>query len=151
MHSRHRVGPKDFLLLRALASPSTSCRSCKGLGSLLSYPLLAVTLSCNSAKCLHTARPAAAVEELPCRSTDAYIVDRGGPPNVDQLQFNCPTRTHVNSDLCVNDGYYLLIQCGYEVFDLFSPFRSRTLPRSTNTLPGYHADFLLSRSTLNTH
>ena len=50
-------------------------------------------------------------------------------------------------------------QCGYVAFDLFSPFPSRTLPRSTRTMTessqlrlsilllGNHADFLLSQST----
>ena len=77
-----------------------------------------------------------------------------------RLHFVSPTQTRVNSDSCVNDGYYLRF---FSVDTLpstyFSPFPSRSLPRSARTmtdssqlrssisLPGTLPIFLLSRST----
>ena len=49
-------GPKVFLLLQVLASPSTSAVVCKGLGSLLSFPLLVATLCSNPAKVVRRPR-----------------------------------------------------------------------------------------------
>ena len=74
----------------------------------------------------------------------------GGPPNVGFTL----TRTRVNSDSCVNDGYCLR-HFGVDTVPstYFSPVPSRTLPLSTRTmtdsgqlrssisLPGYHVDF----------
>ena len=73
----------------------------------------------------------------------------GGP-----FHFDSPTHTCVNSDSCVNDGYCLrLFSVDTAPSTYFSPFPSRTLPRSTGTmtdsgqlrssisLPGYHVDF----------
>ena len=71
-----------------------------------------------------------------------------------RLHFDSPTRTRVNSDSCVNDGYCLRhFSEDTAPSTYFSPFPSRTLPRSTRTmtdsgqlrssisLPGYHVDF----------
>ena len=92
-------GPKVFLLLRTLASPSTSAVDVvhvavrawsKGLGSLLSYPLLVATLCFNPAEALR--RPAdhqlrARADLQTCRATICICTGagstHGGPPNVD--------------------------------------------------------------------
>ena len=71
-----------------------------------------------------------------------------------RLHFDSPTRTRVNSDSCVNDGYCLRhFSVDTSPSTYFSPFPSRTLPRSARTmtdsgelrssisLPGYHVDF----------
>ena len=83
----------------------------------------------------------------------AYIVDRRRSTER-RLHFDSPTRTRVNSDSCVNDGYCLRhFSLDTAPSTCFSPFPSRTLPRSTRTmtdsgqlrssisLPGYHVDF----------
>ena len=83
----------------------------------------------------------------------AYIVDRRRSTER-RLHFDSPTCTRVNSDLCVNDGYCLRhFSVDTAPSTYFSPFPSRTLPRSTRTmtdsgqlrslisLPGYHVDF----------
>ena len=77
-----------------------------------------------------------------------------------RLHFDSPTRTRVNSDSSVNDGYcFRLFSVDTSPSTYFSPFPSRTLPRSTRTMTdsdqlrssisllGNHAEFLLSRST----
>ena len=158
-------GPKVFLLLRALASPSTSTVVlCKGLGSLLSHPLLVATLCFNPAKGTQTASRSAE-----CRGTlhvphdvhwhwiYAYIVDRRRSTER-RLHFGSPTPTRVNSDSCVNDGYCLRhFNVDTAPSTYFSPFPSRTLPCSTRTmtdsdqlrssisLAGYHVDFFYFR------
>ena len=89
----------------------------------------------------------------------AYIVDRRRSTER-RLHFDSPTRTCVNSDSSVNDGYcFRLFSLDMSPSTYFSPFPSRTLPRSTRTMTdsgqlrssisllGNHADFLLSRST----
>ena len=83
----------------------------------------------------------------------AYIVDRW-PATERRLHFDSTTRTRVNSDSCVNDGYCLrLFSVNTSPSTNFSPCPSRTLPRSTRTmtdsgqlrssisLPWHHADF----------
>ena len=75
-----------------------------------------------------------------------------------RLHFDSPTRTRVDSS--VNDGYcFRLFSVDTSPSTYFSPFPSRTLPRSTRTMTdsgqrrssisllGNHAEFLLSRST----
>ena len=98
-----------------------------------------------------------AVAELPCAlSLDLCIHCRSAAVHQTKrrLHFDSPTRTRVNSDSFVNDGYCL---CHFSVdtapSTYFSPFPSRTLPRNTRTmtdsgqlrslisLPGYHVDF----------
>ena len=77
-----------------------------------------------------------------------------------RLHFDSPTRTRVNSDSSVNDGYcFRLFSVATSPSTYFSPFPSRTLPRSTRTMTdsgqlrssisllGNHAEYLLSRST----
>ena len=77
-----------------------------------------------------------------------------------RLHFDSPTRTRVNSDSSVNDGYcFRLFSVDTSPSTSFPPFPSRTLPRSTRTMTdsgqlrssisllGNHAEFLLSRST----
>ena len=52
-----------------------------------------------------------------------------------RLHFDSPTRTRVNSDSCVNDRYCLrLFSVDTSPSTYFSPFPSRTLPRSTRTM-----------------
>ena len=52
-----------------------------------------------------------------------------------RLHFDSPTRTRVNSDSCVNDGYCLrLFGVDTSPSTYFSLFPSRTLPRSTRTM-----------------
>ena len=83
----------------------------------------------------------------------ACIVDRRRSTER-RLHFDSPTRTRVNSDSCVNDGYCLRhFSVDTAPSTNFSPFPSRTLSRSTRTmtdsgqlrssisLPGYHVDF----------
>ena len=50
-----------------------------------------------------------------------------------RLHFESPTRTRVNSDSCVNDGPRLF-SVDTSPSTYFSPFPSRTLPRSTRTM-----------------
>ena len=76
-----------------------------------------------------------------------------------RLHFDSPTRTRVNSDLSVNDGYcFRLFSVDTSPSTYFSPFPSRTLHgtrtmtdsgqlRSSISLLGNHAEFLLSWST----
>ena len=83
----------------------------------------------------------------------AYIVDRRRSTER-RLHFGSPTRTRVNSDSCVNDGYCLRhFSVDTVPSTYFFLFPSRTLPPSTRTmthsgqlrssisLPGYHVDF----------
>ena len=82
-------GPKVFLLLRALASlsrsPSTKrCRLCKGLRSLLSYPLLVATPCFNPAEGPQTVSRSAECCAAWQGITGALdLSTHGGPPNVD--------------------------------------------------------------------
>ena len=84
---------------------------------------------------------------------DQRIVDRRRSTER-RLHFDSPTRTRVNLDSCVNDGYCLRhFSVDTAPSTYFSPFPSRTLPRSTRTMmdgdqrrssipmPGYHVDF----------
>ena len=158
-------GPKAFLLLRALASPSTSAVvcACKGLGSLLSYPLLVATLCFNPAEGPQTASTSISAE---CRARGRATMYTGAGSmhtwraTKRRLHFDSPTRARVNSDSCVNDGYCLrLFNVDTSPSTYFSAFPSRTLPRSTRTMTdsgqlrssisllGNHAEFLLLRST----
>ena len=95
-----------------------------------------------------------AVAELPCPlALDQCIVDRRWSTER-RLHFDSPTHTRVNSDSCVNDGYcvrHFSVDTAPSTY--FSPFPSRTLPRSRRTmtdsgqlrssisLPGYQRDF----------
>ena len=82
-----------------------------------------------------------------------------GRPTKRRLHLDSPTRTRVNSDLCVNDGYCLrLFSVDTSPSTYFFPFPIRTLPRSIRmitdsgqlrssmSLLGNHAEVLLSRS-----
>ena len=52
-----------------------------------------------------------------------------------RLHFDSPTRARVNSELSVNDGYcFRLFSVDTPPSTYFSPFPSRTLPRSTRTM-----------------
>ena len=52
-----------------------------------------------------------------------------------RLHFDSPTCTRVNSDSSVNDGYcFRLFNVDTSPSTYFSPFPSRTLPRSTRTM-----------------
>ena len=138
------------------------CRLCKGPGSLLSYPLLVATLCFNPGK-----GPQTASRSAECRGRlsyhvhwhwiYAYIVDRRRSTER-RLHFDSPTRTRVNLDSCVNDGYCLRhFSVDTAPSTYFFPFPSRTLPRSTRTmtdsgqlrssisLPEYHVDFFYFR------
>ena len=155
--------PKVFLLLRALASPSTSAVVCKGLGSLLSYPLLVATLCFNPASYRYSAEGLQmASRSAECRGRATMYTGAGSThtwrATERRLHFDSPTRTRVNSDSCVN-GYCLrFFSVDTSPSTYFSPFPSRTLPRSKRTmtdsgqlrssisLRGSHAEFLLSRS-----
>ena len=160
-------GPKPGLLAPSSArfSVDKRCRLCKGLGSLLMQLPTASGQHCASTQLKALRRPAdqlimSAVAELPCRSTlalDQRIVDRRRSTER-RLHFDSPTHIRVNSDSCVNDGY-CLGRFGVDTAPstCFSPFPSRTLPRSTRTmtdsgqlrwsisLPGYHVDFFYFR------
>ena len=160
-------GPKVFLLLRALASPSRQALSFvhawrKGLGSLLSYPLLVATLCFNPAEGPQTA----SLRSAECRPAELPRICTGAGSTHTwraterRLHFDSPTRARVNSDSSVNDGYcFRLFSVDTSPSTYFFPFPSRTLPRSTRTMTdsgqlrssisllGNHAEFLLSRST----
>ena len=154
--------PKVFLLLRALASPSTSAVVCACMAQrpwiVAQLPLLVATLCFNPALGPRMASRSAECRaaELPCGAGSTHTwraTER-------RLHFDSPTRTRVNSDSSVNDGYcFRLFSVDTSPSTYFSPFPSRTLPRSTRTktdsgqlrssisLLGNHAEFLLSRST----
>ena len=104
-----------------------------------------------------------AVVELPSTlALDQRIVDRRRSTER-RLHFDSPTHTRVNSDSFVNNGYCLRhFSVDTAPSTHFSPFPSRTLPRSTRTMtdtptaanfdrrshcPGTMSIFLLSRST----
>ena len=82
------------------------CRLCKGLGSLLSYPLLVATLCFNPAE-----GPQTASRSAECRVRATMYTGPGSThtwrATERRLHFDSPTRTRVNSDSCVNDGYCL--------------------------------------------
>ena len=130
----------------------------KGLGSLLSYPLLVATLCFNPAEGPQTASRSA--DRRPAELPHVLALDlriHGGPPNVD---FTLTLRLVHVWDSSVNDGYcFRLFSVDTSPSTYSSPFPSRTLPRSTRTMTdsgqlrssisllGNHAEFLLSRST----
>ena len=132
----------------------------KGLGSLLSYPLLVATLCFNPAE-----GPQTASRSAECRPAELPLCTGAGSTHTwrateRRLHFDSQTRTRVNSDSSVNDGYcFRLFSVDTSPSTYFSPFPSRTLPRSTRTMTdscqlrssisllGNHAEFLLSRST----
>ena len=135
------------------------CRLCRGLGSLLSYPLPVATLCFNPAKGPQTASRSA--DRVPWQSYhgtrgtgSTHSLSIGGGGTERRLHFDSSTRTRVNADSCVNDGCCLRhFSVDTAPSTYFSPFPSRTLPRSTRTmtdsgqlrssisLPGYHVDF----------
>ena len=141
---------------------------CKGLGSLLSYPQLVATLCFNPAE-----GPRTASRSAESRGRATLYTGTGSThtwrATGRRLHFDSPTRIRVNSDSCVNDGYCLhLFSVDTSPSTYFSPFPSRTLPRSTRTMTdsgqlrssisllGNHADFFYFREarqlwTLYTH
>ena len=164
MHAAVRA---DGLLapLSARFSVDKRCRLCKGLGSLLSYPLPVATLCFNPAEGPQVQTASRSAE---CRGMAELRTRGAGSTHTwrateRRLHFDSLTRTRVNSDSCVNDGYCLrLFSVDTSPSTYFSPFPSRTLPRSTQTMTdsgqlrssislltvlGNHAEFLLSRST----
>ena len=72
----------------------------KGLGSLLSYPLLVATLCFNPAEGPQTASRSALQLSADLQSYhDVLALDlriHGGPPSEHRLHFDSPTRTRVN-------------------------------------------------------
>ena len=128
----------------------------QGLGSVLSYPLLVATLCFNPAKLNALRRPADQLSAVAATGMYthlhwifAYIVDRRRSTER-RLHFDSSTRT----DSCVNDGYCLrLFSVDTAPSTYFSPFPSRTLPRSSRTMTDsgqlrssislrrYHVDF----------
>ena len=82
------------------------CHLCKGLGSLLSYPLLVATLCFNPAE-----GPQTASRSAECRGRAAMYTGAGSThtwwATERRLHFGSPTRIRVNSDSCVNDGHCL--------------------------------------------
>ena len=164
-HARGRAGRRSSCSFeRSLLRRQALSFVRKGLGSLLSYPLLVATLCFNPAKGPQTASRSAEYRGratgIPCTlALDLRIVDRRRSSDRERrLHFDSPTRTRVNSDSCVNDGYCLRhFSVDTAPSTYFSPFPSRTLPRSTRTmtdsgqlrssisLPGYHVDFFYFR------
>ena len=127
----------------------------KGLGLLLSYPLLVATLCFNPAEGPQTAsrsaecRPGVLPYVLAAGSTHTWRATER------RLHFDSRTRTRVKSDSSVNDGYcFRLFSVDTSPSTYFSPFPSRNLPRSTRTMTdscqlrssisllGNHAEFL---------
>ena len=164
---RHAAVRAEGLLAPSSARFSDKrCRLCmhawrKGLGSLLSYPLLVATLCFNPAE-----GPQTASRSAECRPAELpHVLALHGSKHTwrateRRLHFDSPTRTRVISDSFVNDGYcFRLFSVDTSASTFFSPFPSRTLPRSTRTMTdsgqlrssisllGNHAEFLLSRST----
>ena len=157
-------GPKVFLLLRALASPSTSAVVC---ACMAQGPWIVAQLptASGNTELKPSWRPSdgqqiswvptcRATIRTGARSTHTWRATER------RLHFDSPTRTRVNSDSSVNDGYcFRLFSVDTSPSTYFSPFPSRTLPRSTRTMTdsgqlrssisllGNHAEFLLSRST----
>ena len=100
------------------------CRLCKGLGLLLSYPLLVETLCFNPAE-----GPQATSRSAECRGRATMYTGAGFThtgtwrPTERRLHFDSPTRTRVNSDSCVNDGPCLrLFSVDTSPLTYFSPF-----------------------------
>ena len=88
------------------------CRLCKGLRSLLSYPLLVATPCFNPAEGPQTGSRSAEC----CAAWQSFMITgaldlstHGGPPNVDFTLTLDPTRARVNSDSCVNDSYIAFV------------------------------------------
>ena len=165
---RHAAVRAEGLLAPSSArfSVDKRCRLCmqrKGLGSLLSYPLLVATLCFNPAEGPQTASRSAECRPAKLPYVDLLALDLRRSTwraTERRLHFDSPTRTGVNLDSSVNDGYYFrLFSVDTSPSTYFSPFPSRTLPRSTRTMTdsgqlrssisllGNHAEFLLSRST----
>ena len=136
----HEVGRAEGLLAPSSAcfSVNKRCRLCKGLGSLLSYPMLVATLCFNPAEGTQTASASRSAE---CRGRATMYTGAGSlsthtwRATERRLHFDSPTRTRVNPDWCVNDGYCLrLFSVDTSPSTYFPPFPSRTLPRSTRTM-----------------
>ena len=158
-------GPKVFLLLRALASRvNKRCRLCKGLGSLLSYPLLVATLCFNPAKGPQTASRAA---ELEWRGKATMYTGTGSTHCRSAAVHRTVTSLWLSDSYSCECGFvcqwWLLsssFQCGYGVFDLFFPFpKSNSASQYANDdwqrptsivdlTAGYHADFFYFRGAL---
>ena len=157
-------GPKVFLLLRALASPSTSAVVC---ACMAQGPWIVAQLPTASGNTVlqPSWRPSdgqqISISWVPtCRATICTGSTHTWRATERRLPFDSPARTRVNSDSSVNDGYcFRLFSVDTSPSTYFSPFPSRPLPRSTRTMTdsgqlrssisllGNHAEFLLSRST----
>ena len=160
-------GPKVFSLLRALASPSTSAVVC---ACMAQGPWIVAQLPTASGNTvLHPAEGPQTVSRsiscVPtCRATICTCTGAGSThtwrATERRLHFDSPIRTCMNSDSSVNNGYcFRLFIVDTSPSTYFSPFPSRTLPRSTRTMTdsgqlrssisllGNHAEFLPSRST----
>ena len=154
-------GPTVFLLLRALASPSTSAVVCACMAQgpwIVAQLPTARWQHCASTQLKALRRPAdQLIECRPAELPNVLALDlrtHGGPLNVD---FTLTLRLVHVWDSSVNDGYcFRLFSVDTSPSTYFSPFPSRTLPRSTRTMTdsgqlrssisllGNHAEFLLS-------
>ena len=89
------------------------CRLCKGLRSLLSYPLLVATPCFNPAEGPQTVSRSAEC----CAAWQSYHHWRAGSKHTwratvgtsTSLWLSTPTRARVNSDSCVNDSYIAFV------------------------------------------
>ena len=165
-------GPKVFLLLRALASPSTSAVVCACMAQGLGPWIVAQRPTASGKHCAPTQLKVLSLRAVwgsdgqqiswvpTCRACTGAGSTHTWRATERRLHFDSPTRTRVNSDSSVNDGYcFRLFSVDTSPSTYFSPFPSRTLPRSTRTMTdsgqlrssisllGNHAEFLLSRST----
>ena len=138
-------------------------RNCKGLWSLLSYPLLVATTCFNPAEGPQT--PQTASRSAECQAAElAYVPTYWRWIYAYMTGHRSSTSLWLSDsstcDSSVNDSYcFRLFSVDTSPSTYFSPFQSRTLPRSTRTMTdsgqlrssisllGNHAEFLLSRST----
>ena len=133
--------PKVFLLLRALASPSTSAVVCACMAQG-SWIVAQLPTACGNTVLQPSWRPSDGqqiswVLVPTCRATICIGARSTHTIRATErrLHFDSPTRTGVNSDSSFNDAYcFRLFSVDTSPSIYFSPFPSRTLPRSTRTM-----------------
>ena len=104
-----------------------ACNS-KGLGSLLSYPLLVATLCFNPAEALRRPADQLSADLVPADLQSYHMYWRwiyAWRATERRLHFDSPTRARVNLDSPVNDGYcFRLFSVDTSPSTYFSPFPS---------------------------
>ena len=127
-------GRKVFLLLRALASPSTSATVCaRALDHCSATHCWWQHCASTKVKALRQPADHLSAGRAPMYTGTGSTHTRRATER--RLHFDSPARTRVNSDSCVNNGYCLrLFSVDTSPSTYLPPFPSRTLPRSTRTM-----------------